>query len=162
MRCILLAMALATIGVAAFASNAVAQSGSAPFCTVDNTGTQFNCYYYSMDACRQAAGPSGACVVNQQGQSRNRFDFISPGSSVGIYDDMRRAREATTPPAPATSGLSARQRRWLEMCRDMEQSYFDDLESFRSRFNPPMTAEEYAYASSQFRGRGEYCRALAQ
>lgn len=160
MRHLLLALALATVAVVAFANNADAQNGNAPFCTVDNTGTQLNCYYFTMDSCRAAAGASGACVVNQHSQNRNRYDFT--GGEVGIYDDMRRAREATTPPAPAASGLSARQQRWLRMCDQMEQGYFTDLESIRSRFNPPMTADEYAEAAAQFRRRGEYCRSLAR
>jgi hypothetical protein len=156
------ALLLAVALFAAFTSNARAQQqhGSAPFCTVDNLGTSFQCYYHSLDSCRAAAGPSGSCVVNQQRNNGNRYDFT--GGEVGIYDAMRRAREATTPPASSTSGLSARQQRWLRMCSDMEQSYFDDLESMRSRYSPPMTAEEYAYAASRFRQRGEYCRSLAR
>ena len=35
---------------------------AAPFCAVTAIGK--NCWYFSMDQCRQAAGPAGACVVN--------------------------------------------------------------------------------------------------
>lgn len=38
-------------------------AGAAPFCVVTAAGT--NCWYYDAQSCRQAAGPSGACVVNQ-------------------------------------------------------------------------------------------------
>lgn len=37
--------------------------GAAPFCAVTSAGT--NCWYFDAQSCRQAAGPSGACVVNQ-------------------------------------------------------------------------------------------------
>lgn len=36
---------------------------AAPFCAVFAHGKQ--CWYYTMDACRQAAGSRGACVINQ-------------------------------------------------------------------------------------------------
>ncbi|MBL8547928.1 MAG: DUF3551 domain-containing protein [Hyphomonadaceae bacterium] len=155
MRCILLAIALATIAAVAFATTAQAE-GSAPFCTVDAAGT--HCHYYGMDACRAAAGPSGVCVVNQQSQNSDRrgFDF-TPRNDV--LSEAQRWRDAA-PPAPNSS--TSRQQRWLRMCDKMEQGYFTDLESIRSRFNPPMTADEYAEAAAQFRRRGEYCRSLAR
>jgi hypothetical protein len=37
---------------------------AAPFCAVFSFGKQ--CYYYTMEACQQAAGTSGACVVNDE------------------------------------------------------------------------------------------------
>lgn len=37
---------------------------AAPFCAVFSYGTQ--CYYYSWDACVEAAGDQGACVINQE------------------------------------------------------------------------------------------------
>ncbi len=37
---------------------------AAPFCAVFSYGKQ--CYYYSLDACQEAAGESGACVVNDE------------------------------------------------------------------------------------------------
>ncbi len=37
---------------------------AAPFCAVFSYGTQ--CWYYSWEACRQAAGSSGACIINQE------------------------------------------------------------------------------------------------
>lgn len=47
-----------------FAAMALLSSvaAAAPFCAVTATGT--NCWYYDVPSCRQAAGPSGACVVN--------------------------------------------------------------------------------------------------
>lgn len=35
---------------------------AAPFCVVTGSGT--NCWYYDAQSCRQAAGTTGACVVN--------------------------------------------------------------------------------------------------
>lgn len=35
---------------------------AAPFCVVTGSGT--NCFYYDAQSCRQAAGTTGACVVN--------------------------------------------------------------------------------------------------
>ena len=37
---------------------------AAPFCAVFSFGKQ--CYYYDYNACLQAAGTSGACVINQE------------------------------------------------------------------------------------------------
>ncbi|MBT5083765.1 MAG: DUF3551 domain-containing protein [Rhodospirillaceae bacterium] len=38
---------------------------AAPFCAVTSAGTQ--CYYFSMNACRQAVSAiGGACIINQQ------------------------------------------------------------------------------------------------
>lgn len=42
--------------------------GSAPFCVVDNIGNQ-ECYYYTLDACRQAAKlklSTATCIPNNQ------------------------------------------------------------------------------------------------
>jgi hypothetical protein len=141
---------LLAIVVASFATGAAAQ-GSAPFCTVDNTGQQYQCYYYTLDSCRAAAGASGGCVANQQ--SRRGYDF----GSGSVLEEMQRLRP---PPAPTSS--PAPRQRWLDMCRDMEQSYFNDLQDIQPRLSPPLTTEEYARLSSRFRERGEYCRALAR
>lgn len=46
------------------------ESGSAPFCVVDNIGN-LECYYYTLDACRQAAKlklSTATCVRNQSGE----------------------------------------------------------------------------------------------
>ena len=40
------------------------QATAAPFCAVFSYGKQ--CYYFSLQACEQAAGTSGACIVNDQ------------------------------------------------------------------------------------------------
>lgn len=156
------ALLLAVASFAALASNALAQQqqGSAPFCAVDNSGTWFQCYYYSLDSCRAAAGPSGSCVVSQLRNNGNLFDFGSRGRDV--LSEAQRWRNASPPPAP-TSGLSARQLRWLELCRDMEQSYFNDYETFYAqRLSQPLTTEEYARLTQRARERGEYCRAMAR
>lgn len=158
MRYILLSLVLATLGAATFATEALAQSGSAPFCTVDNSGTNLSCYYYSMEECRRAAAVNGGCVLNQQSQNRNRFDF---GGDGDVLSEMQRWQNAY-PNRQAAPTTDARARRWLEMCQNMEQSYFDDLERLRSRFSPPMTVDEYEREADLFRRRAAYCRALAR
>lgn len=158
MRYILFSIVLATLGVATFATEARAQSGSAPFCTVDNSGRNFSCYYYSMEECRRAADVNGGCVLNQQNQNGNRYDFSGRGD---VLSEMQRWQNAY-PNRQAAPTTDARAQRWLEMCRDMEQSYFNDLERLRSRLSPPMTVDEYQSRAAIFRERGEYCRALAR
>jgi len=37
---------------------------AAPFCTIFSYGKQ--CYYYDYESCKEAAGSSGACVINQE------------------------------------------------------------------------------------------------
>lgn len=152
MRHIVLALVLATFATAAIAE------GSAPFCTVDASGS--HCYYYGIDACRAAAGPSGVCVVNAQRQNSEDprgFDF---SSGTSVLSEMQRWQSFSA--GQQSSSSTTRQQRWLDMCRRMEQSYFDDLEYLRPRLSPPMTADEYERASSSFRARGEHCRNLAR
>lgn len=48
------------LGVALFAVATAA--ASAPFCAVFAHGKQ--CWYYTMEACREAVGTSGACIIN--------------------------------------------------------------------------------------------------
>lgn len=43
---------------------AVADDGNAPFCTVFAYGKQ--CWYYTEEACENAAGTMGACILNRE------------------------------------------------------------------------------------------------
>lgn len=69
---------------------------AAPFCAVFSHGRE--CYYYSMDECRRAAGTSGACVINQDEVRRPSgaapFCVVQSFGTQCFYydaDDCRRA-----------------------------------------------------------------------
>ena len=56
---------------------------TAPFCAVFSWGDQ--CFYYDAQSCRQAAGASGACIVNPNrgGQQGNQFGSGASRPSSG-------------------------------------------------------------------------------
>ncbi len=63
---------------------------AAPFCAVTAAGT--NCWYYDAQSCRQAAGPSGACVVNpnevrtdSSTRPRQSIEFIRRNPGIDSY-----------------------------------------------------------------------------
>lgn len=74
-------------------SSAVA---AAPFCAV--TGVGSNCWYYDVQSCRQAAGPSGACTVNpneaksNSAPSQRSPNFIRSNPAIDSYERARRER----------------------------------------------------------------------
>ena len=63
---------------------------AAPFCAVTGGGT--NCSYFDAQTCRQAAGPSGACVVNPNeispgtgSRQRGTIEFNRGNSGIESY-----------------------------------------------------------------------------
>ena len=54
---------LKVAAIIAIASCTSSAAFSAPFCAVFSFGRQ--CYYYDLRTCQQAAGTSGACVINE-------------------------------------------------------------------------------------------------
>lgn len=71
---------------------------AAPFCTVFSYGKQ--CFYYDYTSCLQAAGTSGACVINQdetQAQSGSApFCVKASYGSQCFYYDAQSCREAAS------------------------------------------------------------------
>jgi hypothetical protein len=71
-------------------------AAAAPFCAVFSFGRQ--CFYYDMDSCRQAAGTSGACVVNseevQMPSSGAPFCVVASFGTQCFYYDAQACREA--------------------------------------------------------------------
>jgi hypothetical protein len=71
---------------------------AAPFCAVFAFGTQ--CFYYTMDSCRMAAGTSGACVINQNevrppmGASGAPFCVVQSFGTQCFYYDAASCRQA--------------------------------------------------------------------
>lgn len=84
--------ALTFLTATLFSSFAVA----APFCVVTGAGT--NCWYYDAQSCRQAAGTTGACVVNANemqpdGPSRQRQSIRFSTAVPAIEQFNRNMRE---------------------------------------------------------------------
>jgi hypothetical protein len=71
---------------------------AAPFCAVYAYGTQ--CFYYTMDSCRMAAGSSGACIINQNevrppmGMSNAPFCVVAPYGTQCFYYDAASCQQA--------------------------------------------------------------------
>jgi len=69
---------------------------AAPFCVVTGSGT--NCSYYDAQSCRQAAGATGACVVNQnetQSGQRSGIRFSNGGAGIDLFNaNVERADRA--------------------------------------------------------------------
>jgi hypothetical protein len=69
---------------------------AAPFCAIFSHGKQ--CYYYDWDACRQAAGRQGACVINPDEAKAPSGDapfcVVSSYATQCIYYDAQSCRQA--------------------------------------------------------------------
>lgn len=78
---------------------------ASPFCAVFSYGKQ--CYYYDMDSCRQAAGESGACVINQEEAKAPSggapFCVVASYGTQCYYYDAQSCRQA----AASTGGACA-------------------------------------------------------
>jgi len=75
------------------------QAAAAPFCAVFSYGKQ--CYYYTLQACQQAAGSSGACVVNNQGIGMSPsggapFCVVQSYGAQCFYYDAQACRKAAS------------------------------------------------------------------
>lgn len=71
---------------------------AAPFCAVFSYGSQ--CFYYDMNSCRQAAGDSGACIINQDEvkppSSGAPFCVVASYGSQCFYFDAASCRQAAS------------------------------------------------------------------
>jgi hypothetical protein len=71
---------------------------AAPFCTVLSYGK--NCFYYDYNSCLQAAGSSGACVVNQDEvrtpSSGAPFCVVASYGAQCFYYDAQSCRQAAS------------------------------------------------------------------
>ena len=69
---------------------------AAPFCAVFSYGKQ--CYYYTYDACLQAAGSQGACVTNNEEvrapSSGAPFCVVASYGTQCYYYDAQSCRQA--------------------------------------------------------------------
>src|SRR5260221_4353065 len=92
-------MAIRIIAFAAFLIASVATSSdafAAPFCAVFSYGRQ--CFYFDMNSCRQAAGNSGACVINSDEvkapQGGSPFCVVHSFGTQCFYYDAQSCRTA--------------------------------------------------------------------
>lgn len=69
---------------------------AAPYCAVFSYGKQ--CYYYDYNACTQAAGSQGACVINQEEAKAPSgsapFCVVTSYGTQCFYYDAQSCREA--------------------------------------------------------------------
>lgn len=72
------------------------EASAAPFCAVFAFGRQ--CYYFSLQACQQAAGARGACVVNDEEvrpqSSGAPFCVVQSFGAQCFYFDAQSCRQA--------------------------------------------------------------------
>ncbi|MBY4596691.1 DUF3551 domain-containing protein [bacterium BD-1] len=67
---------------------------TAPFCLVSETG-QKSCFYYSLQACQQAAQSlGGMCAANGQTQAQQRSRAVAPNQQFGPLDAMMHIQDA--------------------------------------------------------------------
>ncbi len=135
----------AILALALLTGQAAAQS-QAPFCVVDAAGTR--CMYYSLPACRQSAGPNGACIVNSQ------RDPAPTASQPNFWDNAARSYEA---------GRRARNDRssanWRQFCQDMQAQDIADLD--RMPFATQNDIDEYSRRMDVYAARSQRCFSLA-
>lgn len=69
---------------------------AAPYCAVFSYGQQ--CYYYDWNSCQQAAGSSGACVINQDEAKAPSgsapFCVVASYGTQCYYHDAQSCRQA--------------------------------------------------------------------